>query len=92
MAAPSPNGIVNAKEDVFRLQAIQQLLSEKGKKDCEVCHEKVTHQIDNTDASSLGFGRSPERSTKSSNDHHSKLCTCRTHFNWRSNMKNCTCN
>jgi hypothetical protein len=35
---------------------------------------RLPHLMDNTDASSLGFGRNPERSTRSSNDHHSKLC------------------
>jgi hypothetical protein len=34
----------------------------------------LAHLMDSTDASSLGFGRNPERSTRSSNDHHSKLC------------------
>lgn len=32
-----------------------------------------THLIDNTDVSSFGFGRMPERSTSNSNDQNSKL-------------------
>jgi hypothetical protein len=35
--------------------------------------EPEFRQMDNTDASSFGFGSSPESSTRSSNDHHSKL-------------------
>ena len=34
---------------------------------------KRTHQIERTEVSSSGFGRSPASITSSSNDHHSKL-------------------
>jgi hypothetical protein len=77
MAALSPNGIMNAKEPVFRLQDIEELQSRKGRQNLKYIMGTETHQMDNTDVSSLGFGRSPESSTRSSNDHHSKLCICR---------------
>jgi hypothetical protein len=81
MAALSPKGIINAKEPVFKLHEIEELQPRKGRIKLKVSHAKLTHEMDKTDVSSFGFGRSPERSTRSSNDHHSKLCACRIQLN-----------
>ena len=91
IAALSPDGILNTNDIVFKLQEIQLLLSEKGKPSDEKTMDMLPDLMDNTDASSLGFGRNPERSTRSSNDHHSKLCKYRMKINWSWANENSIC-
>lgn len=91
MAAPSPKGIMNVNAVVFKLQEVPHFASEKGIQNVKYSMEIATHQMDNTDASSLGFARSPERSTSSTNDHYSKLGRYRIRFSPRWNaIKNVT--
>jgi hypothetical protein len=53
---------------------------------------KEANHIERTEVSSFGFGRSPDSSTSSSNDHHSRLVYNYWHENntlkWKENPRN----
>ena len=90
MAAQRPDGTMNMRAPVLRLQnSVMHNLEKKGKakKWWIVEMQKGVlvgyyYHIDNTEVSSLGLGRRPERSTRNSNDHHSRLRICTVIFHW----------